>query len=262
MVALFTDRVERDLFREVKAVVIVGSLATGSYIPGPGSDIDQVTILHDDAPTDTTGRVEDILKDIEQGSASGIPFARSIYHISDLLRPFNRDFPLTRENKKYLEVPVELLRIHESGKLVWGDSTVLASLPVPTREEVREFDELSRQFNRLLRKERSGNSPAKRMRGLPARISGQVLLTNAFRHYYYATGESCSNKLRIYERMRARVPGYLYLAGLELATRMKRSMADNAQALTNTELNALLAEAESLIEWQEQHAVHEVPLTE
>jgi predicted nucleotidyltransferase len=253
MVRLLADRIEKSLSKEVKAVLLVGSLTTGSYVPGPGSDIDQITIVRHGPPESTIDRVVEYLAEIEQETGYGIPFARTVYHLRDLQRPFATDFELTPENKKYLEVPVELLRIHESGKRIWGPLNLIAELPVPTREEVVAFDRLSRRASKT-------STVTKRMRDLPPRISAQVMLTNAFRHYYYATGKSCSNKLRIYDLMRSEFPDYRYLVGLELAARMKRNMASTSPVLTEREAGILVAQAEALIRWKDDHEVDEVPL--
>ena len=45
----YVESVTADLSGSIEAIVLCGSLATGSYVPGP-SDIDQVTILRGSAP--------------------------------------------------------------------------------------------------------------------------------------------------------------------------------------------------------------------
>ena len=255
-VAALTTRIPS----EVQAIVLVGSLAAGSYVAGPGADVDQITVLSDDCPTGTFPLVLDTLAAVERELDSTIPLARSVYLRRDLERPFRMDFDLVLENKRLMEVPVELLRMHEHGQLIWGDRHMIARLPIPTREEVIAFDQLGREWSRTLRA--TDSKWARPLRDMPVRISAQVLLANAFRHYYYATGRSCSSKLEIARRMRQDVPGYLFQAALEEATDLKYRLGDPEYVLAPHRVEYLTAQAELVREWWEQRPVHEIPLSD
>ena len=53
----YIEGVRADFACSVEAVVLIGSLATGGYVPGPG-DIDQITILRQDAAPGTEDRLQ------------------------------------------------------------------------------------------------------------------------------------------------------------------------------------------------------------
>lgn len=261
MLAEFLQRIDLRFGPElIDGVILVGSLTTGSYIAGPGADIDQITIVRDGSSHETVEAVIALLHEVEEEMSFGIPFAREVFFRHELERPFRTDFEWTKENKKYTEVPVELLRMHESGQVVWGDADIISKLPVPTREEVVAFNKLSREWSREAQE--SNTQQARSLRALPARISAQVILTNAFRHYYYATGESCSNKLQIADRMRRDVRGYRFQNALELSTILKKSVGHNKRVLADNQIDIIFSDAEAMVEWQQKHAVDEIPLNE
>ena len=259
MLDIYTQRIGHRFGHEViEAVILVGSLTTGSYIAGPGSDIDQITIIRDGCHDSITNSVINLLREVEEQMAFGIPFSRMVFFRRELARPLPSGFKLTKENKKYIEIPVELLRIHESGKTIWGNKNIISELPIPTREEVVAFDELGRRWSRIIKTTDSKGNVG--LRELPARISAQVILTNAFRHYYYATGESCSNKLRIARCMSEKVEKYRFQKALELSTLLKRNLGQGNVILSDEQVNFIVAEAEKLVEWKETHAIDGVPM--
>jgi hypothetical protein len=260
LLSRYVDAVTTQVPEHIQAILLVGSLATGSYVAGPGADVDQVTVLTDDSSTDTVALVLQTLTAVERELGSGIPLARSVYLRHELERPFRTDFERVLQNKKQMDVPVELLRMHEHGQVVWGDRDVISRLPIPTREEVIFFDELTREWSRTARA--ADPALARPLRDLPLRISAQVLLVNAFRHYYYATGRSCSDKLAIAQRMRQEVPGYLFQAALESATELKSNLGNPDYALPTDRAEYLVAQAELVRQRIEHRPIHEVPLAD
>ena len=139
---------------------------------------------------------------------------------------------------------------------------MISRLPIPTREHVITFDELTRKWPRTARA--AVPTLARPLRELPLRISAQVLLVNAFRHYYYATGRSCSDKLAIAQRMRQEVPGYLFQCALESATQLKSNLGNPDYALPTGRAEYLIAQAEleQVRERIEHRPIHEVPLAD
>ena len=134
-------------FKEIQSLILVGSLSNNSYIEGKGRDIDLITVLYDGVSLSIKNKIFDDIKEIENKFNDDIPIAKTIYYLSEMLRPFRTDFPLSLENKHLLEITVELQRIHESGDLLYGND-IKSILPIPTREEYILFDKLGIEFNK------------------------------------------------------------------------------------------------------------------
>lgn len=239
---------------EIEALILVGSLSNGSYVEGPGRDIDVITVLKD---TVNEGIRISILNEIAVTEAkfnNDIPISRTIYRISEMKRPFKRDVNLSLENKHLLEVTTELQRIHESGILIYGRD-IIKELPVPTREEVIFFDKLGRAWSEIELSKNPGireilNEP-------PINILVQIIITNAFKHYFYSTNKSCSNKHEIAIRMRQDVPNYRFQRALDIATKYKMNPSEE---LPLGEYDELKKEYEEFIKWRGLLPVDEVPL--
>jgi predicted nucleotidyltransferase len=241
--------------KHIIAICLVGSLSNGSFVPSPGSDIDQITIVKENTPKRVYRLLHKYLNDIEESNDKVFRFARTIFSIRQLNRPFKMNFELNKENMHLLEVTTELQRLHESGVILYGDENIITKLPIPTREEIIEFHKLSRRFSEKMQ-EKYPNE-IKPLSELPVRISVQVLLTSAFKHYYYATGKSCSNKFKIASLIKEEIDEYLFQEGLDLATKLKK---DPKQKLTPEETVVVRSSAEQLKEWSKNNPVDAVPL--
>lgn len=240
----------------IESILLVGSLTNDSYVEGPGRDIDQVMVLRDDTPEEIKKLILKRIEEIENGFNNDVPIARTVYKVSEMMRPFRTDIELCVENKHLLEITTELFRIHESGIVLYGKNIIL-ELPVPTREEVIYFNELNTKWSR--EEERKNPSFSDVLKNPPVRIAVQIVITNAFKHFYYATGKSCSNKHEIADRMKNEVKNYLFQDLLELATKFK--MNPNKD-FSEDEVEKLKNGCKELLEWIKNNPVYAVPVFE
>ena len=214
----YINSISTDFSQYIESIILVGSLSNGSYGEGPGRDIDVITVLKDTTTKDIRESILMKIDNIENKFNYDIPIARTLYRLSELKRPFRTDISLSLENKHLLEITTELQRVHESGILVYGRN-LIEELPVPIREEIIFFNELGRNWSK---QELSKNPQIQKvLNDPPINILVQVIITNAFRHYYYSTNKSCSNKHEIASRMRQDVPNYRFQRALDIATKYK-----------------------------------------
>lgn len=209
--------VETDCAGMVQAVVLVGSLVTGSYTGDAGSDIDLVHILRDDAPPQARQAVLACIARTEAETSRDLPISRCVYRLGDLRPPYPMDFELCRENKDYLELPIELLRMKDAAQVVWG-AVDLAAIPAPSRADVIAFKELAARWTQQLR---DSGVPLPPQDDLPVRLIVQSVLVRALLDVFFATGRSCSNKADVARRLREGVPGYAFLPLVEACTRWR-----------------------------------------
>jgi predicted nucleotidyltransferase len=213
----YVNSITNEFSEYICTILLVGSLTNGSYIEGPGRDIDQITIISDETPETVRLSLYKRINEIQSSFNNDIPIAKSIYKYSEMQRPFKTDIKPCIEEKYLLEVTTELLRIHESGIVLCGKN-IISQLPFPTRDEVAFLDKLGNKWS----DEVSKLIPPPNIQGeLPIRIIVQIILTNAFRHYFYFTGKSCSNKHLIAERIKSEIKNYRFQDLLDLATEIK-----------------------------------------
>jgi len=219
----------RPLAPALVSVVLVGSLSNGSFTGRPGSDIDLVHILHDGS--DARRAVLDTIAHTEQETNRLLPFARCVYYLSQLKRPYPRDFPLTLEYKDLLELPIEILRMKESGRVLWGED-LPEWIDAPTREDMRTMEGRARAFERaaLAADPVYAKRRAEMMRNPTPRLMAQIALTHAMTDYYFATGRSCSNKSAVAPLMLRDVPAYHFHDLMDLAAKYRESPEDFTSA--------------------------------
>jgi len=213
----YVSALRESLPADVVAVLLTGSLATGSYLPG--RDIDQMTILRDDAPAGA-----------EQAAAAALSasldadyvvhVAPVVYRRGQLERPWCIEWDLRAESRHLVTVPEELLRLHDHGQVIFGRLDI-ATLPLPTREEILAYQQWWQERNRRYQSLHPEHAAV--VDDPSVRVAVQILLSNAPWHYYYATGHTCFNKHTVGERLRAEVPGYRYLTAVVLATAIRRA---------------------------------------
>lgn len=250
----YIDVVTSKFEEHILSIILVGSLANNSYIEGPGRDIDQITILKAGTSDVVFKEVLETIRRINCSNHNELLLAESIYHLHELSKPYEKDFELRKSNKRLLEVPVELLRIFESGKVVYGEHQIIDLLEKPNKSDVVFFNNLSRKW-----KSTSGIKISETMdaiEGLTPRIEVQIVLTLAMTHYYYATKVSCSNKHEIGNRMKDDVSTYAFQEVLDLATEIKMNM--KTQYSINV-LNQLRVGCKSMLEWHSNHPEGTVP---
>lgn len=249
----YVNSITSEFSEYICSILLVGSLTNGSYIEGSGRDIDQITIISDEAPETIRLCLLKQIDEIQNSFNNDIPIAKSVYRYSEMQRPFNTNIRPCIEDKYLLEVPTELLRIHESGIVLYGKN-IISQLPISTREEVAFFDKLGFEWN----DEVSRTMPPPGIQGeLPIRIIVQIVLTNAFRHYFYSTGKSCSNKHLIADRIKNEINNYRFQDLLNIATEIKMNPAKDFSIEKITELRNSFAEFQY---WMRNNPIDAVPL--
>ena len=217
ILTLHLRHIEACCFDTVQAVVLTGSLVTGSYTGDAGSDIDLVHILRDDVPDTARADVLACIARTEADTACDLPIARCVYRLRELYPPYPADFPMTRDSKDYLELPIELLRIKDAARVIWGEAD-LASVPVPTREAVIASRVKSAEWARQLA---ASGVPMPPRENLPIRLMSQSVLVTALLDVFFATGCSCSDKSAVASRIRRDVPDYAFLPLVEACARWR-----------------------------------------
>lgn len=250
----YLNAVTKKFKGEIKAIILVGSLSNGSYVEGQGRDIDQITIVNDDVTNEIIKSIFKLIEDITNYFNNDIPISKTIYRICEMKRPFKTEFNLSKENKHLLEITTELQRVHESGIKIYGEN-IIGQLPRPTREEIIFFDELARRW---CSKEKSRICKDPRIiNDLSMRIIVQSVLTNAFRHYYYATGNSCSNKNIIAAKIKNEVNQYKFQNLLDMTEKLR---LDPSTKLSEIKENEIREEYKEFRKWVEDNSVDAVPL--
>ena len=212
----------KELSGEIKSVVLVGSLSNNSYTGNAGSDIDIVHIISNDSDMEMRNMIIDIINKTQTETNNDIPISRCIYRYSDLFHPYKIDFELTQSNKDYIELPIEILRMKESGIVVYGEN-IIDNIDTPLREDIILFEKLAQQWNGAMARENpEAEEKRKRLLDNPtASIITQIVLTRAMLDYYFATNKSCSNKLIIVDVINKDVPQYYFKKVLGLAVKWR-----------------------------------------
>ena len=245
--------VTADMGRLIDAVLLVGSLATRSYVPGPG-DIDQITILDDRAPRHSEEQVLEHLDAATDAFDRNVWISRVVYRRHDLERPWRTDWDYAMETKHLVCVPEELLRVHDHGQLLYGGSFAIADLPRPTQQDMLDYHERWAAWSARL----ACSLPPEHKEGpFSPRIAVQIILTRAIWHYYYATGNLCFNKHEVGNRLREAVPQYRFLEAVDLATRARTSAFREVSDRTAA---SLARWATAFRDWERSSPVGAVPV--
>jgi len=250
---IYVTEVTKEYGAYIEVILLVGSLTNGSYVEGPGRDVDQITILKDDAGEVIREKMLNIITEIEKAYNNDIPIARTVYFKSDFGRPLKTNMELNVKNKHLIEIVTELKRIHESGIVLYGKN-IISELPIPTLEESIRFDELAREWDRQALKKNP--QIEKTLKNLPIRIAVQIIITKAFKHYYYATGKTCSNKHEVANKIAKEVPEYMFLDTLKLAAEFK---INPNKEFSEDKVERLIKGCQDMLEWQGGKKVYEVP---
>ena len=216
----------------VKSVILVGSLSDDTYTGNAGSDIDLVHIIYDDYDyASEKKRITDLISKTESETGQDIPLSRTVYSEKHLVHPYTYDFELTLENRDLVDRPIELFRVLDSGKVLYGED-IIPSLERPTRDDVKKSVELGKEQHRILAKQYPDWAAeyAEMRRHPTIRIMTQIVLTTALSDYYFYTGKSCSSKYRILERVEQDLPGLSYLRLLKLCHKNRFSPDEMTEA--------------------------------
>jgi hypothetical protein len=202
----------------IKSVILVGSLSDNSYTGNAGSDIDLIHILYSDASADSKNIVYDLITKTEEETNKDIPISKCIYFYDNLFPPYKTDFELHDKNKDMVELPIEIFRIKESGKTLYGDE-IINEIPMPAKNDVLLFREISERWNKSIAEQNPERHKIylQTVSNPPVRLIVQSVLTGAMTHYYFFTNESCSSKAQIYYKVKKSIPSYRFLKLLELS---------------------------------------------
>lgn len=206
----------------VNSIILVGSLSDDSYTGNAGSDIDLIHILKKNSSSFDRDKILKIIDKSENDTNKDIPISKCVYHYEDLFRPYNTEFELCLKNKDYMELPIEVLRVKDSGIVIWGENEI-DSLNTPTKEDVIKFNKISQRWTKIVEKENPKfYEEYKKMIDAPTiRILVQMIITKAMLQYYFATGESCSSKKQINVKMKENVAKYRFQKLLDLCVKWR-----------------------------------------
>ena len=168
----------------ISSIILVGSLSDDTYTGGPGSDIDLVHIVSDD---------------IEYKTAE------------------ETIFELIPDNIHLINRPIEVFRILDTGKTIWGEE-LIDSIEEPTRDDVLQHEILSDKLSLILHElNPEWSQKYKEVKANPTiRILTQSVLTTALADYYFYTNKNCSSKYRILSCVERDLPNLSYLHLLKL----------------------------------------------
>ena len=216
IISIYLNAVEN--VKSVKSVILVGSLSDDTYTGNAGSDIDLVHIIYDHYDYISEKKnIADMISKVERETNNDVPISKTVFSERHLRHPYTYDFDLSIDNKDLIERPIEIFRILDSGKLLYGVD-ILSTLERPTRDDVQKSIELEQQQLQLLAKENpEWFSAYTEMRKHPTiRIMTQIVLTTALSDYYFHTGRSCSSKYQILELAEKDMPDLPYINLLRL----------------------------------------------
>lgn len=222
--------------KSIKSLILVGSLSDDTYTGNAGSDIDLVHIIYDRYDYESEKKkITDMISGVERETNNDIPISRTIYSERHLRHPYTYDFDLSKDNMDLIERPIEIFRILDSGKLLYG-ADIISTLERPTRGDVQKSVELEQEQLELLAKENpEWFSAYTEMRKHPTiRIMTQIVLTKALSDYYFYTGRSCSSKYRVLELVEKDMPDLPYLDLLRLCHKNRFSPGEITEEDINT----------------------------
>ena len=126
---------------------------------------------------------------------------------------------------------IEILRIKDSGKVVYGKD-MIGAIENPDKEDILKVDELEEKLVEKLKKEDPTwyKKYQETRRNPPIGILVQIVITNAMKDYFLSTGKNCSSKFRILECIENDIPSFEYLELLRLCHKWrfnKKSITKN-----------------------------------
>lgn len=202
----------------IKSVILVGSLSDDTYTGYAGSDIDLVIIINTDNYIKMKKYIIELIISVEVETNHDLPISKTIYEYRDLFHPYRYDYECSIENKDLIEKPIEILRIKDSGKTIYGEE-IIDKIEMPTKEDILKYHKLSDLFNENM----TSKDPIwyenylKTLENPSCRLITQIVLTNAMSDYYLITGKNCSSKFRILECIEKDITNFEYLNLLKLS---------------------------------------------
>ena len=212
----------------VKSIILVGSLSDDTYTGNVGSDIDLVHVVYDRYDYESEKRkISDVISEVERETDHDIPISLTVFSESHLRHPYTYDFALTSENKDLIERPIEIFRMLDSGKLLYGED-IIPALERPTRDDVLKSRELAQERKKILQTEDPDwySRYTQMCKNPTIRILTQIVLTHALSDYYFRTEKTCSSKYQILQLVERDTPDLPYLNLLRLCHKNRFSPDD------------------------------------
>ena len=234
IINLYLNSIET--IKSVKSVILVGSLSDDTYTGNIGSDIDLVHILYDQYGYEREKKIiADMISKVERETNNDIPISRTVYSERHLIHPYNYDFELSKDNKDLIERPIEIFRILDSGKILYG-ADIISTLEKPTRDDVQKSIEIAQEESKLHAKADPEwfSSFTEMCKHPTIRIMTQIVITRALSDYYFCTGKSCSSKYKILELAERDMPNLPYLNLLRLCHKNRFSPDEITEEDINT----------------------------
>lgn len=125
IVRQFAGDVGKQLDDDVLAVVLIGSLATGAYLPGR-SDIDTAVVIRDDAAVEVARSTRALAEHYRMLYHIPKDFGAVVIRERELIAPFDPERGLASE----------VLRLKQQGMVLWGEYN-LRALPAPSAADIR-----------------------------------------------------------------------------------------------------------------------------
>ena len=202
----------------ISSIILVGSLSDDTYTGGPGSDIDLVHIVSDDIEYKTAEEtIFQLIDQINCLTNRDVPISKVVYQKQQLVHPYQYDFELIPDNIHLINRPIEVFRILDTGKTIWGEE-LIDSIEKPTRDDVLQHEILSNKLSLILHElNPEWSQKYKEAKANPTiRILTQSVLTTALADYYFYTNKNCSSKYRILSCVERDLPNLSYLHLLKL----------------------------------------------
>lgn len=154
-----------------------------------------------------------------------------------LFHPYKYDYELNKENKDLIDLPIEVLRIKDSGKCIYGND-ISNLIDLPTREDIIKHHELS---NILFEISKSNDnkwyeSYIRTIENPNPRMITQIVLTNAMSDYYFYTNKNCSSKYQILKVIEEDLPDFEYLQLLQLCHKYRF----NNEGINNNDIELMI----------------------
>lgn len=203
-------------FSFLKSVILVGSLSDDTYTGHLGSDIDLVHIIDEENYSENKAKIKTYIQKIEEETLKDVPFSKMIFSLKDLTHPYNDDFELSEEHRDMIERPVEVLRIKDTGKTIYGED-LIHQIEMPEKEDLIQRNVLDEKLlkNMALLYPKFYEEYQKNIQNPSTRILVQIVMTKAMSDYYFHTLKNCSSKYRILECVKQDYPELSYLSLLE-----------------------------------------------
>jgi len=228
----YVDRISKLSF--VKSIILVGSLSDDTYTEGNGSDIDIVNIIDSNNYSEDKDIIIKYIEEIEKLTNYDIPISKVVFSYNQLFHPYEYDFVIKKENKDLIELPIEVLRIKYSGKVLYGED-IIDIIESPTKLDVLKSKELNKELIKRLSIENPEwyESYLRMIENPSINIISQIVITSAMEDYFLITGKNCSSKNKILACIEKDLPNYEKIEILKICYkyRINKQLTDEEELL-------------------------------